>query len=306
MAPSDRPTILITGRNGQVGRALMRALPAHADVIAVGRDECDLTYPAGITSYLEELRPDLIINPAAYTAVDKAETERDLAMKVNAGAPAALAAVAAELGVPIIHYSTDYVFDGNKDGFYRESDLPNPLSVYGASKLAGEEAVRLRQPKHVILRVSWVFSADGRNFLKTILRLARDRDKLSIVSDQQGAPSSADMIAAATVKVVDRLLSEADPEYGTYHLAAEGETSWHGYAQHIVAEAARIGVPLMVTPDLVLPISSADYPTAAARPRNSRLDTEKFRTEFDYTPANWREEVSRILGELKGEEQHNA
>jgi len=291
--------ILVTGKNGQVGFELMRSLAPLGQVVGVDVKECDLAQSAAIDTLLERVRPDIIINPAAYTEVDKAETQPTVAHALNAQAPKLLARYAARHNIPIIHFSTDYVFDGKKDGLYTEEDDANPSSVYGKTKWLGEEAVRKLAAKHIIIRTSWVFGSHGVNFLKTMLKLAAERDKLSVVSDQFGAPTSARMLADAVAQIVSEL---AEPgsyrKYGTYHVAARGETSWHGYAQVVVEKAIKLGLTLKLSPKEIKPIATKDYPMPAPRPANSRLDTTKVRTVFSVNLPKWQDEVEKVIQEL--------
>ncbi len=235
--------ILVTGKNGQVGHELMASLAPLGKVVGVDLKECDLTQSAAIDALLERVKPDIIINPAAYTEVDKAESEPTIAHAVNAQAPKIFARYAARHNIPIIHFSTDFVFDGTKLEPYLEEDEANPKSVYGKTKWLGEEAVRKMAAKHVIIRTSWVFAAHGVNFLKTILKVAEQRDKLSVVSDQFGAPTSARLLANAVAQIVKELNEPGSyRKYGTYHVAATGETSWHGYAKAVVEAAIKFGL----------------------------------------------------------------
>jgi len=291
--------IIVTGKNGQVGHELMRSLAPLGEVVGVDVDECDLTKPAAIERLLAHVKPDLIVNPAAYTTVDKAESEANLAHAVNAAAPEVLAKYAAAKNIPIIHYSTDYVFDGTKDGLYVETDKPNPKSVYGKTKRLGEAAVRNNAPKHVILRTSWVFGSHGVNFLKTMLKLAQERDKLSVVADQVGSPTSAAMLAEATAVIAKQLFEPgATRKYGTYHLVADGETSWHGYAQWVVTKANELGLKTKIVADAIRPITTKEYPMPAPRPANSRLDTSKVMSVFGLNLPSWRNEVAQVVETL--------
>ena len=225
--------ILLTGKNGQVGFELQKKLGVLGEVIAIDREELDLANPDAIRAFIEKKKPNIIINPAAYTAVDKAESEPDLAYQINATAPEVLAEKAAELDIPLIHFSTDYVFDGLKKGAYIETDITNPQSVYGKTKYDGEEKIR-KHAKHIILRTSWVFGSHGNNFLKTILRLIMEKESLNIVGDQRGSPASASMLADITIKIVDTIFKNKNfNDYGTYHVTNDGETNWHAYASLI-------------------------------------------------------------------------
>jgi dTDP-4-dehydrorhamnose reductase len=291
--------ILITGKHGQVGHELMRSLAPLGELVGVDIEDCDLAKPAGIERLLAHVKPDLIVNPAAYTEVDKAESEANLAHAVNAAAPEVLARYAAAKNIPIIHYSTDYVFDGAKDGLYVETDKANPKSVYGKTKWLGEAAVRNNAPKHVILRTSWVFGSHGVNFLKTVLKLSQERDKLSIVADQVGSPTSAAMLADATAVIARQLFEPgASRKYGTYHFVADGETSWHGYAQWVVTKANELGLKTRISADAIRPITTKEYPMPAARPANSRLDTSKVMSVFGLNLPSWRDEVAQVVESL--------
>lgn len=299
----EMPRILITGKHGQVGFELQRSLSVLGDIVAVDRTECDLSKPAMIREVVARIRPDIIVNPAAYTAVDKAETEVDLAHAVNAGAPEVLAHEASRSGALLVHYSTDYVFDGRKAEPYKEEDIPNPQSVYGKTKLAGEEAIRAIHGKHLILRTSWVFGAYGNNFLKTVLRLAKERDHLRIVADQYGAPTSASLIADVTAQIVGQYLKVAEGDrfsYGTYHLAAGGETTWHGYAQAVVQRARAVNFALKVQPQAIEPIPSSAYPLPAPRPSSSRLDTAKLQKTFGLVLPDWCAGIAQVMALLTG------
>ena len=288
--------ILVTGKNGQVGFELMRSLAPLGTVVGIDIDECDLQDILAIERLLDKVQPELIVNPAAYTAVDKAESEPALAHSINAKAPEVMAQYAGRHNIPIIHYSTDYVFDGLKEGEYLETDEVNPQSVYGKTKALGEAAVRNNAPKHIILRTSWVFGSHGGNFLKTILKLAQERDKLSIVSDQVGSPTSAALLADVTAEIVKQLFEPgAVQKYGTYHLVSEGETSWHGYAQMVVAIANALKVKTKISSDAIQPIKTADYPLPAPRPANSRLDTTKIKNVFMLTLPSWQDGVEKVV-----------
>lgn len=291
--------ILLTGKNGQVGFELQRSLAPLGQLIAVDHADCDLSDPEAICSQVRQIRPDIIVNPAAYTAVDKAEAEPELAAAVNATAPGILAEEAARLGALLVHYSTDYVFDGATSGVYRETDATNPQSVYGRTKRDGEIAVRNANVCHLILRTSWVVGAHGGNFAKTMLKLAAERDSLNVVADQWGAPTSAALLADITAHLVRQYQNapEAFP-YGTYHCVASGETNWCDYARFVIGEAIRAGRPVKVTPEAVRAISTADYPTPARRPTNSRLDTMRLKTTFGLELPHWQQGVRHILEQI--------
>jgi dTDP-4-dehydrorhamnose reductase len=272
-------------------------LATWGTVTALDRAALDLSDEAAIRKTVRALRPDVIVNPAAYTAVDKAESEPDLAYAINADAPRILAEEAAVLGARMVHYSTDYVFDGRASQPYRENDATNPLGVYGASKLAGEKAVQQAAPQHLILRTSWVYGAYGRNFLHTVLRLARERDSLSIVADQLGAPTSSQDIAAATLAL---LKIWPQGRSGIYHLTNRGYTSWHGFAVAILQEYERLQSergwpPLNVSSEAVRAITTAEYPTPAARPANSRLNGELLEQDWGVRLADWRQALMQVM-----------
>ncbi len=293
-------TILLTGVTGQVGFELQRALAPLGPVLALDRQSCDLSNGAALQQKVRELRPAIIVNPAAYTAVDKAESEPELAMAINGVAPGLLGEAAAEVGALVVHYSTDYVFDGSGTRPYRESDAPNPLSVYGRSKLAGEQALQASGARHLILRTSWVYGAFGGNFAKTMLRLAAEREQLKVVADQFGAPTSAALIADVTAQMLGQYLRGAPADFpgGLYHLAAGGETNWHEYAATVIAAARAAGRPLKLAADGLLPIPSRDYPTPAPRPANSRLDTRHLRGTFGLELPDWRQGLAHVLQQI--------
>ncbi len=294
------PSILLTGKDGQVGFELQRALAPLGEVIAVDRAECDLADAAAIRDLMRRVRPQIVVNPAAYTAVDKAESERDVAMAINAAAPGVLGEEAARIGAWVVHYSTDYVFDGAQSEPYRETDTPNPLNVYGASKLAGEHALEASGARYIILRTSWVVGANGSNFVKTILRLAAECESLSVVDDQFGAPTSAALLADVTAQLIGRAGREGvdDFPFGLYHLTASGETTWHDYACHVVNSARRAGRPLKLQTSDIRAVSTGEYSLPAARPANSRLSTEKFREAFDLHLPDWRSGLDHILMQI--------
>jgi dTDP-4-dehydrorhamnose reductase len=291
---------LLTGRTGQVGGALCAPLAEFGEVIAVDRTKLDLACPDTIAASLDELKPDLVVNPAAYTAVDRAEDERSLAFRVNAEAPGVIARWTARHDVPLIHFSTDYVFDGSGERPWREDDTPAPLSAYGESKLAGETAIRAAGGVHLIVRTSWVYSNNGSNFLLTIARLAAARKELGIVADQFGAPTSARTIAEAITKIltpkkadlVDRLARAC----GVINVTGAGETSWHGFATAIVAGLVKRGIQIKA--ERILPIATEDYPTKAKRPRNSRLASGRLIEVFGVKTLPWQKALEIELDEL--------
>ncbi len=292
--------ILLTGINGQVGYELQLGLASLGKVHALDRSQLNLSNPDNIRQVVQSIKPDLIVNPAAYTAVDKAEVEPDQANAINAIAPQILAEEAAKLGAAMVHYSTDYVYDGTKLAPYVETDATNPLSVYGITKLAGEEAIRATGVSHLILRTSWVYGARGKNFMNTILRLAAERDNLRIVADQFGAPTSSRVIAAATVSA---LANWSEDKSGTYHLTCSGMTSWHGFTQAIIEEYELLCEsrhwPALKTPvGNVLPITTADYPTPAVRPANSKLNCDKLSGTFGLVLPEWRIALKQVMVEL--------
>jgi len=286
--------ILITGSTGQLSRELQLALAGEGKVLALGHKLLDLAEPAQIRRQVRLLRPDLIINAAAYTAVDPAQDDRDRAFAVNAIGPGVLAEEAAALGVPLIHYSTDYVFDGRKNGPYSEEDVPAPLSVYGASKLAGEQAIQAVGGDHLILRTSWVYSLHGRNFLLTMRRLLQERDALSVVDDEIGAPTWAGTIAQVTAEIVRKRRSGSGGPGGLYHLTASGETSWYGFACHIAQHLQSQGLLRA----RIEPTRSADYPTAAQRPLNSRLNCARLQRDWQITLPNWETALQQCLNDV--------
>ncbi|AZV28312.1 dTDP-4-dehydrorhamnose reductase [Pseudomonas syringae] len=292
--------ILLFGKNGQVGWELQRSLAPLGELIALDRHTVDglsgdLSDLEALRATIRQVNPDIIVNAAAYTAVDKAETETELADRVNGEASRVMAEEAASLDVWLIHYSTDYVFNGEGSTPWRETDSVAPVNHYGASKLAGEQAIVSSGCKHLIFRTSWVYGARGNNFAKTMLRLAKDRETLAVIADQVGAPTGADLIADVTALAIQRVL--LNPELaGLYHLAAAGEVSWHGYASHVIDFAKVSGEVLAVT--AVNPIDTASYPTPARRPHNSRLSTQKLRDNFSLHLPDWQSGVSRMLMEV--------
>lgn len=298
MAPDVR--ILLIGASGQLGFELRRALSPLGAVLAVGRRECDLTDTKGLRTIIGQYQPGIVVNAAAYTAVDRAETDVDNATLVNETAIRVIGEEAHRIGACVVHYSTDYVFDGEKSGFYTEQDATSPKNVYGRSKLAGEVALRSACPESIIFRTSWVVGVHGANFAKTMLRLAKERDNLKIVADQVGAPTSAALIADVTAQVLGRLRRESRSgfPFGVYHLAADGETNWCDYARFVVAAARDAGQTLRAGPEHIAPIRSDEYPTPAARPKNSRLDTTKLRSTFNLHLPPWQEGLKHILEQL--------
>lgn len=293
--------ILLLGKDGQVGWELQRSLAPLGDVVALGSKDRqplngDLRDPEALAATVRTVAPQLIVNAAAYTAVDRAESEPEAARLVNATAVGALAQGAATAGAWLVHYSTDYVFDGSGSAPWTEDDRPAPLSVYGRSKLEGEELVRASGCRHLVLRTSWVYSARGTNFARTMLRLARERDALRVVDDQVGAPTGAELLADISAHACCQAL--ADPTIaGTYHVAAAGETSWFDYARHLIHAARRRGATIRVADAAITPIASAAYPQAARRPLNSRLDTTRLRTVFSVSLPPWQAGLDRVVAE---------
>jgi dTDP-4-dehydrorhamnose reductase len=295
--------VLVTGVTGQVGGALLGALNGKANLLAAPRAALDLAHVETIASALDRIAPDLIINPAAYTAVDRAEDERDLAYRINGEAPGHIARWAARRGVPLIHLSTDYVYDGSGERPWREDDVTGPLSVYGSSKLAGEDAVRAAKGRHLIIRTSWVYAAKGTNFLRTIARLAAERPELRIVADQIGAPTSAQVIADVIARIVTQHASDLPQRFaaanGLVHLAAAGETSWQGFATAIVEGLKARGARLKT--QSIVPIRTEDYPTKAKRPANSRLDLTRLQRVLGVKTPNWQQALAVELDVLAQE-----
>ena len=289
--------ILLTGASGQVGGALRVPLGAVGTVVTLDRSQLDLSLPDSIPSVLSKVAPDLIVNPAAYTAVDRAEDEIEIAYRVNAEAPTRIAAWASARGIPLIHFSTDYAFDGSGERPWREQDPTGPLSVYGASKLAGEVAIREAQGPHLIVRTSWVYAAQGKNFLNTIVRLSRERSELRIVADQIGAPTPARVIAGIVTTIIERCRSDMRAQFAdagrVIHVATSGETSWHGFATAIVDRLRARGDRLQV--ESIVPIRTQDYPSRARRPHNSRLDLTRLNRQFGIAPPSWEDALSTEL-----------
>ncbi|MDR2315150.1 MAG: dTDP-4-dehydrorhamnose reductase [Pseudomonas sp.] len=283
--------ILVCGHHGQVAQALQAQLNGLGEVHVLGREQLNMASPEALREPLRRLAPQLIINAAAHTAVDQAESEPDLAFAINAEGPRVLAEEAVRLGAPLIHYSTDYVFDGEKALPYTELDRPNPLGVYGRSKLAGEQAIAAVDGEHLILRTSWVYSLYGRNFLLTMQRLLQEKPQLRVVNDQIGAPTWATTIAVATRELIERWQAGQRGAWGTYHLTAQGETSWFGFAQAIGEQLKARGLPCAE----LLPIPTSDYPTPARRPANSRLDCSRLAREWDVHLPHWQQALIDCL-----------
>ncbi len=299
--------ILLLGKGGQVGWELQRALAPLGQVEAFDRDtpgpaaaphlRADFAKPDDLAELVRLLQPDVIVNAAAHTAVDKAESEPELARLLNATTPGVIATEAARLGALLVHYSTDYVFDGSGSAPRQEDAATAPLSVYGQTKLEGEQLIAASGCRHLIFRTSWVYAARGGNFAKTMLRLAAERDELKVINDQIGAPTGADLLADITAHAI-LAVSRQSELVGLYHLVAAGETSWHAYASHVIATARRQGHSLRVAADQVLPIPTSDYPTPARRPLNSRLSTAKLQKNFDLRLPDWTAGVDRMLAEI--------
>jgi dTDP-4-dehydrorhamnose reductase len=289
--------ILVAGGKGQVGSALSRqGLEQNLDLIALGRQDLDITSADSIAAVFAKYEPDLLINAAAYTAVDKAESEPELAYAINETATAILADACAERDIPMLHISTDYVFDGTKDSPYVETDPVNPIAVYAKSKEAGERALRERLERHIILRTSWVFGLEGNNFVNTMVRLAKDRDRLTVVADQFGGPSSARGIAEALLTIAAQYQSGSLDAWGTYHYCQKPYVSWHQFAEAIVARAIEIG---LVDHEVeVAPILSSEYPTPVVRPKNSRLAIENIKTTFKLASRSWSDDLDVLLETL--------
>lgn len=293
--------ILVVGRDGQLGFELRRSLAPLGNVVATGRSDCDLTYPLQIARLVRREKPDVIVNAAAFTAVERAEEDTVRAMRINAEAAGELSALAAARGALIIHYSSDYVFDGAKAGAYTEQDVPAPLNAYGRSKLAGEHAVQAMNPAHLVLRTSWIYGVFGNSFLKTMLMALRQPEALRVVSDQRGAPTGAAFVADATALMVARYLTHPTNEqfpFGLYHLAASGDASWHEYACFIAQQARRAGLAVTLTPADIRPVPSDQYPTSARRPLNSRLDSRLLERTFGIRAPHWEEGVVHALAAI--------
>ncbi len=291
--------ILLFGKNGQVGWELQRALAPLGEVVALDFPEADFSRPESLRAIVQQVQPAVIVNAAAHTAVDRAEGEPELARALNATAPGVLAEEAQALGAWLLHYSTDYVFDGSGDA-PRDEDAPTaPLSVYGRTKLEGEELIRASGCRHLILRTSWVYAARGGNFAKTMLKLAAERERLTVVADQVGAPTGADLLADVSAHALRAALSQPSLS-GTYHAVAAGETSWHAYACLVIEWARARGHPVKVQPEAIEPVPSTAFPTPAKRPHNSRLDTRKLQRSFGLVMPPWQQGVERMLAEVLG------
>ena len=293
--------ILLFGKGGQVGWELQRSLAPLGELVAVDFDSTDLcgdfTHPAGLAETVRQVKPTIIVNAAAHTAVDKAESEPELARTINATAPGIIAQEAQRLSAWMVHYSTDYVFDGSGEQAWTESDQPAPLSVYGQTKWEGEQLVAANCSKHLIFRTSWVYAARGGNFAKTMLRLAKERDRLNVIDDQIGAPTGADLLADITALALRQV--QTQPELaGLYHLVASGHTSWHGYASLVIEQARQAGIPLKTLQNAIHKIATKAYPTPARRPINSRLDTSRLQTAFQVHLPAWQQGVTRMLTEI--------
>ena len=292
--------ILLLGKNGQLGWELQRSMAPLGELVALDRhstDFCgDLSNLQGLAETVRQVRPDVIVNAAAHTAVDKAESEPELARLINASAPGLLAQQAQQLGAWLVHYSTDYVFDGSGTQPWLETDIPAPLSVYGQSKLEGEQLIAAHCSKYLIFRTSWVYAARGGNFAKTMLRLAQERERLTVIDDQWGAPTGAELLADVTAHAIRQVLQRPQ-DAGIYHVAASGETTWHGYAKHVLAQAVRAQAAIKIIAKEVAPVPTSAFPTPARRPHNSRLDTGKLQATFGLSLPPWQHGVDRMLAE---------
>ena len=293
--------ILLFGMGGQLGWELQRSLAPLGELVALDHDSWDLcgdfSNLEGLAATVAAVRPSIIVNAAAHTAVDRAESEPELVRTINALAPQALAEAAQRIGAVFVHYSTDYVFDGSGETPWRESDTPAPLNVYGRTKLEGEQLVMAACARHLVFRTSWVYAARGGNFAKTMLRLAGERERLSVIADQVGAPTGADLLADVTAHAL-RALQREPQLAGLYHLVAGGETTWHGYASYVVELARAAGANLTVAPDAIDAVATTAFPTPARRPANSRLDTRKLRDNFGLVLPDWRQGVERMIREI--------
>ena len=293
--------ILLLGQNGQVGWELQRSLAVLGHVTALDYDSTehcgDFSNPQGVAATVRALQPDVIVNAAAHTAVDKAESEPELARLLNATTPGCIAEEAARLGAWLIHYSTDYVFDGSGERPWVETDGPAPLSVYGRTKLEGEQLIQQSGCQHLILRTSWVYAARGGNFAKTMLRLAQERERLTVIDDQWGAPTSAELLADVTAHALRQLLKRPE-DGGLYHCVAAGETTWHSYAKYVLEHARQAQAAIKIKATEVAPVPTSAFPTPARRPHNSRLNTTRLQTTFGLTLPHWQQGVARMLREI--------
>jgi dTDP-4-dehydrorhamnose reductase len=296
--------ILLLGKNGQVGWELQRSLAVLGDVVALDFDSpgpltADFSKPESLAATVRAVAPQIIVNAAAHTAVDKCESEPDVARALNATSPAVLAREAKTLGAWLVHYSTDYVFDGSGSTPWLEDSKTGPLNVYGQTKLEGENAIRASGCQHLIFRTSWVYGARGGNFAKVMLKLAAERERLTVIDDQFGAPTGADMLADITAHAIRAAARRAELA-GTYHAVAAGETTWHGYARHVIEFARAAGRPIKVAPDAIEPVPTSAFPTPARRPGNSRMNTHKLRDTFGLSLPTWQAGVDRLLTEVLG------
>ncbi len=295
------PKILLLGKGGQLGWELQRSLAVLGEMVALDFDSTDLcgdfTNLTGLAETVRNVKPSVIVNAAAHTAVDKAESEPELAHTINALAPQVLAQEAEKIGALLVHYSTDYVFDGSGNQAWQETDATGPLSVYGASKLAGEQLIQETCNQHLIFRTSWVYAARGGNFAKTMLRLAKEREQLNVINDQIGAPTGAELLADVTAHAIQQTLNNKTL-CGIYHLVASGETSWFDYAKFVIAYARNKGHEIKVLPEAILAVSTSAFPTPAKRPHNSRLNTQKLQTNFGLSLPHWQVGVQRLLDEI--------
>ena len=293
--------ILLFGRNGQIGWELQRSLAPLGELVAPGRDDADLcgdlTNLEGLARTVQTVRPDVIVNAAAYTAVDRAESEPELAQTLNALAPGVLAKEATKIGAWLVHYSTDYVFDGSGTKPWREDDATGPLSVYGQTKLDGERLIQAACPNHLIFRTSWVYAARGGNFAKTMLRLGQERERLSVIDDQFGAPTGADLLADVTAHAIRQVLQRPQ-DAGLYHLVASGETTWNGYAKYVLGQAKQASPAINIKAVEVAAVATSAFPTPARRPHNSRLDTSRLQATFGLSLPDWQRGVARMLTEI--------
>ena len=290
--------VLITGAQGQVGKELsLIAMEKGFDVVAAGRADLDITQFENVENYINKIQPDIVINAAAHTAVDKAEGEQDLAFSINSDGAKNIALACAKQNIPLLHISTDYVFDGSKVEAYNENDDVSPLGVYGTSKWQGEEAIRQNLTQHIILRVAWVFGAQGNNFVKTMLRLGQDRDELNVVADQFGGPSPAKNIAQTLITLVEQFQKNKSLDWGTYHYCGSEKTTWYDFAVEIFEQAFELGI--LNKKIKVNPITTAEYPTPAKRPSNSMLDCSKLAVTFGIEMPKWKDALKHVLIELK-------